>query len=83
MQNSTDCLNAAMFIAAENYSGSTYGVNLFRAMDEICDDALTVAPGLGPSSLPVLAAWHPSLTQQENDHDQGTRKKSCRHHRRQ
>ena len=58
MQNSQDCLNAMMFIAAESYSGSVYGEDLFRAMDEICDDMFMPLAELEADAvnMPALAA---------------------------
>ena len=38
MQPTNECLQAAMFIASESYSGSTYETSLFGAKDNICDD---------------------------------------------
>jgi len=56
MQTANDCLEKAMFIASESYSGSTYEMGFFRAMDEDRDETLVMTPGNGPTTLPAIAA---------------------------
>jgi hypothetical protein len=56
MQNANDCLEKAMFIASESYSGSTYEMGLFQAMDELCDETIIMIPESAAATAPAIAA---------------------------
>jgi hypothetical protein len=56
MQNRNDCLNEAMFIASESYSGSTYENSLFEAMDKGCDEIVVIMQDDNAASVPVMTA---------------------------
>ena len=56
MKNSTDCLNQAMFLAAESYSGSSYESWLFEAMDGSCDESIVLLRESETAEVLVLAA---------------------------
>ena len=56
MQNPNDCLQQAMFIASESYSGSTYETGFFQAMDEDCDETIVIAPRDYAATAPAIAA---------------------------
>jgi hypothetical protein len=53
MQSTNECLQAAMFIAAESYSGSTYETILFGSKDNICDDPPVITD---ENVVPTMAA---------------------------
>ena len=56
MQNRNDCLNEAMFIASESYSGSTYENSLFEMMDKGCDEIFVIMQDGNTASMPGMGA---------------------------
>jgi hypothetical protein len=53
MQSTDECLQTAMFIASESYSGSTYETSLFGSKDNICDDPPVITD---ENVVPAMAA---------------------------
>jgi hypothetical protein len=56
MQTPNGCIEKAMFIASESYSGSTYEAALFHAMDESCDETIVMVLESDAATAPVIAA---------------------------
>jgi hypothetical protein len=56
MQIEQECLNRAMFIASESYSGSFYDLTLSQAMDDECDDVSAIAFSEPETTIIVMAA---------------------------
>jgi len=56
MKNRDDCLNEAMFIASESYSGSTYEMGLIEAMDKECDEIFVMLQDAELAPVPTMAA---------------------------
>ena len=56
MQNPSNCLHQAMFIASESYSGSAYQTALFEEMDDLCSDAFVPSYETDASNVPAMAA---------------------------
>jgi hypothetical protein len=57
MQGNTNCLDQAMFIASESYSGSAYSTNLSWSINELCNKVLALLPpeDWAISSMPITA----------------------------
>lgn len=56
MQTSDECLNQAMFLASESYSGSSYDLGAFQLMGSMCDEIFVLAPKDGGGSISALAS---------------------------
>ena len=56
MQLSNECLDMAMFIASESYSGSVYEVDFFAAMDGPCDEVVVFTREYGGNANISAAA---------------------------
>lgn len=44
MQNTAECLDRAMFIASESYSGSAYDTKLSWSISDSCNDMFGLPP---------------------------------------
>ena len=54
MNNSTECLQDALFTAAHSYSATTYEASYEHIIDPLCDD-LMIAPGTTEMSAYAFA----------------------------
>jgi hypothetical protein len=53
MQPTNDCLQNAMFIASESYSGSSYETDLLQSMNTNCEDVPVIT---NENDAPAMAA---------------------------